>query len=176
MVRGWNQSQTASTLAPLLPKTSIYNLQLYSQSERRIQQGWRRRWTTLERVRLLIFVKAFWLHPRFCAVVSMLTSLQPELLSWILTDRVIIGFLPTPLMNMDTHIQVCVLAPTRMHTPICVGSVAVSVSWHHRRYMWQHLVAIVLATPPPAKRDNVSPLILQQMKRFSQRNSVLSQM
>lgn len=66
---------------PLLPKTSIDNLQLNSQSECRIQQGWKRRWTTLDRWdcrSLGRHVKAFWLHPLFCAALSMLTPLQPE--------------------------------------------------------------------------------------------------
>lgn len=40
---------------PLLPTASIYNLQLNSQSKSRKEQQWRRRWTTLERVRLLTF-------------------------------------------------------------------------------------------------------------------------
>lgn len=41
--------------SPFLPKSSISNLQLNSQSECRIQQGWRRMWMALERVRLPSF-------------------------------------------------------------------------------------------------------------------------
>lgn len=78
VVRGWKQFQTVRTLTPSFQKQASTTCSWTANQNAgysRGGSGGERPWNCRSLGR---HVKAFWLHPLFCAALSMLTPLQPE--------------------------------------------------------------------------------------------------